>query len=86
MCDGGASTPAQVFLPHKGRPVGSASYSVEEACATAMHIGIHEYRFVRRYLERRPHPQMFLRQIDPLIRQLTEYREFINLKARKQPE
>jgi hypothetical protein len=60
--------------------------AVEDACATAIDIGIHEYRFVRRYLERRPHPQMFLRQIDPLIRQLTEYRDFINLKTKEQPE
>ena len=44
------------------------------AVATATDIGVHEYRFVRRYLERRPHPHMFLRQIDPLIRQLTASR------------
>jgi hypothetical protein len=60
--------------------------AVEDACATALDIGIYEYRFVRRYLERRPHPQMFLRQIDPLIRKLTEYRDFINLKTEEQPE
>ena len=60
--------------------------AVEDGCATALDIGVHEYRFVRRYLERRPHPQMFLRQIDPLIRQLTEYRDFINLKTKEQPE
>jgi transposase len=60
--------------------------AVEDACATALDIGVPEYRFVRRYLERRPHPQMFLRQIDPLIRQLTEYRDFINLKTQEQPE
>ena len=60
--------------------------AVEDACAAALDIGVQEYRFVRRYLERRPHPQMFLRQIDPLIRQLTEYREFIDLKIKEQPE
>ncbi|MGA7421261.1 MAG: IS21 family transposase [Candidatus Sulfotelmatobacter sp.] len=60
--------------------------AVEDACATARDIGVREYRFVRRYLERRPHPQMFLRQIDPLIRELTEYRDFINLKIKEQPE
>lgn len=60
--------------------------AVEDACATALDIGVHEYRFVRRYLERRPHPHLFLRQIDPLIRQLTEYRDFINLKIKEQPE
>jgi hypothetical protein len=60
--------------------------AVEDACATALDIGVAEHRFVRRYLERRPHPQMFLRQIDPLIRELTEYRDFINLKIKEQPE
>jgi hypothetical protein len=60
--------------------------AVEDACATALDIGVYEYRFVRRYLERRTHPQMFLRQIDPLIRQLNEYRDFINLKTKEQPE
>ena len=60
--------------------------AVEDACATALDIGVYEYRFVRRYLERRPHPQMFLRQIDPLIRKLAEYRDFINLKTKEQPE
>src|SRR5215472_1702584 len=60
--------------------------AVEDACATGLDIGVHEYRFVRRYLERRPHPQMFLRQIDPLIRELTVYRDFINLKIKEQPE
>jgi hypothetical protein len=60
--------------------------AVEDACATALDNGVHKYRFVRRYLERRPHPQMFLRQIDPLIRELTVYRDFINLKIKEQPE
>ena len=60
--------------------------AVEDACAAALDIGVYEYRFVRRYLERRPHPQMFLRQIDPLIRELTVYRDFINLKIKEKPE
>jgi len=60
--------------------------AVEDACATALDIGVYEYRFVRRYLERRPHPHLFLRQIDPLIRELTVYRDFINRKSKEQPE
>jgi len=56
--------------------------AVEDACAAALELGISEYRFVRRYLERRPHPG--LRQIDPLIRELTEYRDFINLKTKEE--
>ena len=58
--------------------------AVDDACAAALEIGVSEYRFVRRYLERRP--QLTLRQIDPLIRELTEYRDFINLKTREQTE
>jgi hypothetical protein len=60
--------------------------AVEDACAAALDIAVYEYLFVRRYLERRPHPQMFLRQIDPLICELTVYRDFINLKSKEQPE
>jgi hypothetical protein len=55
---------------------------VEDACAAALELGISEYRFLRRYLER--HPQPGLRQIDPLIRELTEYRDFINLKTKEE--
>jgi len=58
--------------------------ALEDACAAAIEIGVPEYRFVRRYLERRP--QLTLRQVDPLIRELTEYRDFINLKTKEQTE
>jgi hypothetical protein len=56
--------------------------AVEDGCAAALEMGISEYRFLRRYLERRPQPA--LRQIDPLIRELTEYRDFINLKTKEE--
>lgn len=56
--------------------------SVEEACAAALEIGAGEYRFVRRYLERHPQMPLSLRQVDPLIRQLTEYRDFIEHKTK----
>ena len=39
------------------------------------------YRFVRRWLERRP--RLTLRQIDPIIRQLTLYRDFIDSKTQE---
>lgn len=51
--------------------------SVDEACGTALEVGSCEYRFVRRYLERHPQMPLSLRQVDPLIRELTEYRDFI---------
>ena len=56
--------------------------AVEDACAAALELGVREYRFVRRYLERRP--QLTLRHVDPLIRELTEYRDLINLKTKEQ--
>ena len=36
-----------------------------------------EYRFVRRYLERSPQAPLTLRQVDPLIRELIQYRDLI---------
>src|SRR6516165_3923653 len=60
--------------------------AVEDASAAAFDVSVYECRFIRRYLERRPHPNMFLRQIDPLIRELTVYRDFINLKIKEQNE
>ena len=35
------------------------------------------YRFVRRYLERSPQAPLTLRQVDPLIRELIQYRDLI---------
>jgi transposase len=55
--------------------------AADDACAAALELGIHEYRFVRRYLERQP--QLTLRQVDPLIRELTQYRDLINLKTQE---
>src|SRR6202167_2343946 len=57
--------------------------TVEDACAVALEMGVYELRFVRRYLERAP--QLTLRQVDPLIRELVHYRDLINLKT-KEPE
>jgi len=55
--------------------------AVDDACAAALDLGVENYRFVRRYLER--HPQLSLRHVDPLIRELTEYRDLINLKTKE---
>jgi transposase len=55
---------------------------VEDACAAALEMGVPEYRFVRRFLERHPAAApLTLRQVDPLIRQLTHYRDLIQKKA-----
>lgn len=57
---------------------------VDEACDVALEIGAaNYYRFVRRYLERGPQLPLSLRQVDPLIRQLTEYRDFIQSKTQE---
>jgi Mu transposase-like protein len=56
--------------------------AVEDACSAALELRVYEYRFVRRYLER--HPQLTLRQVDPLIRELVQYRDLINTKIEEQ--
>ena len=44
-------------------------------------MGTPSYRFLRRHLERRPTVPLSLRQVDPLIRQLTLYRDLIDQKT-----
>ncbi|MGA9978319.1 MAG: IS21 family transposase [Candidatus Sulfotelmatobacter sp.] len=57
--------------------------AVDEACAAALDMGVQEYRFVRRYLERCPQAPLSLQQVDPLIRELVQYRDFINYKTKE---
>lgn len=52
--------------------------AVEDAAIAALEVGVPTYRFLRRYLERRPPVPLTLRQVDPLIRQLTLYRDLID--------
>jgi transposase len=58
---------------------------VDDACAAALECGATTYRFVRRYLERHPAAPLTLRQIDPLIRELTHYRAVIAQKTQEVP-
>jgi transposase len=53
------------------------SAASDNACAAALELRVPEYRFVRRYLERSPQAPLSLRQVDPLIRELTQYRDVI---------
>jgi transposase len=53
------------------------SVASDDACAAALELRVPEYRFVRRYLERSPQAPLSLRQVDPLIRELTQYRDVI---------
>jgi transposase len=55
--------------------------AVDDAATAALEMGAPTYRFVRTYLERRPPVPLTLRQVDPLIRQLTLYRDLIDQKA-----
>jgi transposase len=53
------------------------SVASDDACAAALELRVPEYRFVRRYLDRSPHAPLTLRQVDPLIRELSQYRDLI---------
>jgi hypothetical protein len=52
--------------------------TVEAACTMALEIEQPTYRFVREYLKRQPALPMTLKQVDPLIRELTHYRDLID--------
>jgi len=56
--------------------------TVDDACNAALEIGVPTYRFVKRYLERGSPLRLGLKQVDPLIRQLTEYRDLIDRMTR----
>jgi transposase len=60
--------------------------AVDEACAAALDMGVQEYRFVRRYLERCPQAPLSLQQVDPLIRELVQYRDLINYRTKEVEE
>jgi hypothetical protein len=59
--------------------------AVDDACAAAAELEIFEYRFVRRYLERVRQLPLPLRQVDPLIRELTTYRDLIQNRTKENP-
>lgn len=50
----------------------------DDACELGLETGAGHYHFVRRYLEHRTPAPLSLRQIDPIIRQLTLYRDLID--------
>jgi hypothetical protein len=53
---------------------------VDDAAKAAVELGVLAYHFLRRYLERRPPVSLTLRQVDPLIRQLSLYGDLIDRK------
>jgi len=52
--------------------------AADDAAKAALELQVPTYRFLRRYLERRPAAPLTLTQVDPLIRQLTLYRDLID--------
>ncbi len=55
---------------------------VEHAATAALELGVPTYRFLKRYLDRYPGaPPLSLRQVDPLIRELTVYRDLIDRRT-----
>src|SRR5215216_5396525 len=56
---------------------------VDQACAAALELGVREYHFVRRYLERQPPLPLTLQQVDPLIRELEQYRDIIQQRIKE---
>jgi len=51
---------------------------IDDACAAALALELPTYRFVKRYVERQPELSLTLKQVDPLIRELTHYRDLID--------
>src|SRR5262249_16132907 len=51
---------------------------IEDVARAALELGVPTYRFLRRYLERRPPVPLTLKQVDPLIPQLTLYPDLIH--------
>ena len=72
-----------IVLEKAGVPSASIVTDVFELTGRAMaeQWGVPTYRFLRRYLERRLPAPLTLRQVDPLIRQLTLYRDLIDRKT-----
>jgi transposase len=58
--------------------------AVDDACSAALEVEVYDYRFVRRYLERKGPAPLTLRQVDPLIRQLSLYRDVIEHRTQSQ--
>lgn len=54
--------------------------TVEQACTLALQVNLPEYQFVKRSLEHQEPFPLTLQQVDPLIRELTVYRDVIQAR------
>jgi transposase len=59
--------------------------AVDDVCGEALSLQVPTYRFVRRALEKRAPVPLTLKQIDPLIRELTHYRDLIDRRTEGDP-
>lgn len=60
--------------------------TTDEACKLALEMGVHQYPFVRKYLEKNGALTNALQQVDPIIRQLDLYRDLIAEKTKEPTE
>jgi hypothetical protein len=60
--------------------------TLDDACAAALEMGVPTYRSVKSYLERGAPLRLGLKQVDPLIQQLTEYRDVVNCITERRRE
>jgi hypothetical protein len=58
--------------------------AADEICTLALELRVPEYRFVKRCLERSPQAPLNLRQVDPLIRELVQYRDLIQQRIQSE--
>jgi len=58
--------------------------AADEICTLALELRVPEYRFVKRCLERSPQAPLNLRQVDPLIRELVQYRDLIQQRTQSE--
>ena len=68
------------FSPDMSEPPASYAARIErlDAAKAALDLQVPTYHFLKRYLARRPPVPLTLTQINPLIRQLTLYRDLID--------
>jgi len=79
----GPPAPRSSRRAEAARSISTGPTVVDTACAAALELAVANYRFVRRYVERHPAPPLTLRQVDPLIRELTHYRDVIAQKTQE---
>jgi transposase len=59
--------------------------AVDKACALALEMRVYPYSFLKHYLQHCPPAPLSLQQVDPLIRNLLEYRDLIQQKTKEDP-